>query len=333
MTKLHTSVAALQLVEKGLVTVDEDVSRLLPSFAEKEILTGFGDDGAPSTRKRKNPITLRLLLTHSAGAGYDFMSGDLAKVSKLRGPPKNPGTIDDAFDLPLLYEPGEAYAYSSSIDRVGQVIEKLTGQKLEDYMRQNIWEPLGMENTTFFVDNHPEIKARRVPMAFRADPSQPVVENADRKTFTTGLKEAFGGQGLLSSIKDYIKILHSLLVDDEKLLKKETAAALFQPQLTPASKASLLEQMKNPEWAVGDWPLTNEYDWGLGGILVDGDKHPYRKRGALLWGGAANLTWFIDRTAGVCGTFGTQVMPPSDPQVRPIFKAFEEETYRRAGKL
>ncbi|KAL7624288.1 hypothetical protein AAE478_005848 [Parahypoxylon ruwenzoriense] len=190
-----------------------------------------------------------------------------------------------------------------------------------------------MESTTFFPDKHPDIKARRVPMSFRVGSDGPVVENPDAPTLSTGLKEPFGGQGLSSSIKDYIKLLYSLLIDDEKLLKKETAAALFRPQLTPASKTALLEQMKHPEWAVGDFPVTNEYDWGLGGILVDGDKHPYRRNGTLIWNGAANLTWFIDREAGVCGAFGTQALPPSEPRIRPLIRAFEEEVYGKVGKL
>ncbi|KAL7624289.1 hypothetical protein AAE478_005849 [Parahypoxylon ruwenzoriense] len=135
MTKLHTSVAALQLIDKGLVTLDKDVSHLIPSFGRQEILTGFADDGAPITRKRQNPITLRRLLTHSAGAGYLFMSEGLAKVAAWKKASQNPGTVDQAFDLPLIYEPGEDFMYSSGIDRVGQLIKRLTGQDLEEYMR------------------------------------------------------------------------------------------------------------------------------------------------------------------------------------------------------
>ncbi|KAI1381655.1 beta-lactamase family protein [Hypoxylon crocopeplum] len=290
MTKLHTSVAALQLVEKGLVTLDEDVSRLVPSLAKQEVLTGFADDGTPITRKRQNPITLRQLLTHSAGAGYGFLNPSLGKVAAWKKTPQD-GTVDGSFDLPLIYEPGEGFEYSSSIDRAGQIVEKLTGQNLEEYMKQHIWGPLGMDSTTFFASNNPSIQARRVPMAFRVDPTKPVVENPDAPTFTAGLKEPFGGQGLFASMPDHLKLVHSLLVDDEKVLQKETTAIMFRPQLSPASKAALLENMKHPEWAVGNWPQTNEYDWGLGGILVDGDKHEYRRNGTMIWSGAANLFW------------------------------------------
>ncbi|OTA88782.1 hypothetical protein M434DRAFT_34687 [Hypoxylon sp. CO27-5] len=333
MSKLVTTVAALQVVERGLITLDEDVSPFLPLLAKQGILTGFADNGEPIIRERRNPITLRQLLTHSAGLGYDFIHEELAKVGAWKKLPKPAATIDEAFDLPLLYEPGEGYQYSASIDLAGKLVENLTGKSLEDFMRQNIFEPLGMNSTTFFPANHPDIEARRVPTAYREDPVGPVVEKPGDTWLTEGKKEAFGGQGLFSTMPDYVKLLHSLLVDDERVLKKETTALMFKPQLSPKSKEALLEMTRNPAFLIGDFPQTNEYDWGLGGILIDGDKHNYRGRGTLIWGGAANLFWFLDREAGVCGVFGTQVLPPADDRIKGLIKAFEEEVYKKAGKL
>lgn len=291
MTKLHTSVAALQLVERGFVTLEEDVSDLIPSFAKQKILTGFTDDGTPTFRKRKKPVTLRHLLTHSAGAGYPFLHESLHKFVQWKKLSKEAGTVDELFDTPLLYEPGEGFLYGSAADRVGQVIEKLTGQSLEEYMREHIWEPLGMDSTTFFPEQHPHIQARRVPMTFSADGKSPAAENPDAPTFTTFLREPFGGQGLFASMRDHGKLLHSLLVDDGKVLNRETAAMMFRPQLSSASKRDLLDKMQNPWWVVGDFPPTGEYDWGLASILIDGDSHPYRRNGALAWYGAANTFW------------------------------------------
>ncbi|KAI1461199.1 beta-lactamase family protein [Annulohypoxylon moriforme] len=333
MSKLITSVAAAQLIEKGLVTLDEDLSPLLPSLAKQEILTGFSDDGTPITRKRKNPITLRTLLTHSSGIAYTFFDPLLARYAEWKKPSLNPGTVDETFDLPLMFEPGEGYMYGSSIDRVGQLVEKLTGQNLEEYMKQNIWEPLGMTSTTFFPREHPDIQARQVPMGFRNSDTGAVAETGEQAWFEKGLKEPFGGQGIYTTMPDYMKLLHSLLVDDEKVLKKETAALFFQPQLSPASKESLLKIMRGPEWTIGTFPETNEYDWSLGGILIDGDKHEFRRKNTMIWSGAANTFWFIDRTAGVCGVFGVQIMPSFDAKAKALMAAFEEDVYRRAGKL
>ncbi|KAI1410343.1 beta-lactamase family protein [Hypoxylon sp. FL1857] len=332
MTKFPTTIAALQLVEQGLVTLDEDLSRLLPSFANQGILVSVADDGTPTVRKRQNPITLRHLITHSSGAGYYFLHEGLGKVRAAQKRESHGVTVDEAFDLPLLFEPGEGWTYSTGLDRVGQVVEKLTGLSLEEYMKKNIWEPLGADSSTFFPGQHPDISKRRVTMAFRRDPEGPAVEKPEIPTVTTGLKVPFGGHGLFASMPDYFKIVYSLLVDDEKLLKRETAALMFQPQLTPASKQELYKFMDTPEMKSMFASPPNDRDFGLGGLLIVGDNHEYWRKGALMWGGAASLNWFIDRSAGVCGVFGAQVLP-SDQRMRTLIDAFQAEVYRRAGNL
>ncbi|KAM0815175.1 putative Beta-lactamase-related domain-containing protein [Seiridium cardinale] len=333
MTKLVTSIASLQLVERGLVTLDQELASILPSFASQHILAGFDADGKPQLHKRQNPITLRYLLTHSAGAGYTFLSGnDLAEYRtriQMRGLFEG-ATVDTRFDTPLLYEPGEGWAYSSSIDRAGQVIEKVSGLNLEEYLRTNVFEPLGISTGTFWPDKDIS-RESRAAITFRDPETGDVVEKPGAPSLVTGATECFGGQGLYMSSENYLKILYSILVDDGKLLTRETSKMMFVPQLTKKSKASLLHLMEDPSWAVGEFPRTNEYDWSFGGILVDGDSHEWRKRGTLIWGGAANLFWFIDREAGLCGVFGTQIYPAGDEKVRKVISAFEKEVYRLAA--
>ncbi|KAI1208483.1 beta-lactamase family protein [Annulohypoxylon truncatum] len=333
MSKFPTSIAALQLVERGFVTLDEDLSDLLPSFGSQGILISVADDGTPTVRKRQNPITLRHLITHSSGAGYNFLHEGLGKIRASQKEKSSPNvTVDESFNLPLLFEPGEGWAYGTGLDRVGQLVEKLSGMSLEEYMKKNIWEPLGADSSTFFPDKHPSIRARRVPMAYRKDPSGPAVEKSEIPTVTTGLKVPFGGHGLFSSMPDCFKMMYSLLTDDEKLLKKETAALIFQPQLTPASKEELRKFMETPAMKSQFPSPPNDRDFGLGGLLVLGENHPYWRKGALMWGGAASLNWFIDRAAGICGVIGAQVLP-SDPRMRKLIDTFQAEVYRRAGKL
>ena len=105
---------------------------------------------------------------------------------------------------------------------------------------------------------------------------------------------AFGGESGYADMGVYISVLYSLLVDDEKLLSREVAAQMFRPALQEAeAKASLLKELEHPEWIVGVVPKTGEYDWGLGGLLVDGDGegHGRRRRGFLFWGGVFNMAW------------------------------------------
>ncbi|KAH9904534.1 hypothetical protein F4778DRAFT_732812 [Xylariomycetidae sp. FL2044] len=140
-------------------------------------------------------------------------------------------------------------------------------------------------------------------------------------------------------MRDYHEMLHSLLVDDGKLLRPETAALLFRPQLeTPAAREGLRDFMRTPVMRAlfphqeGDHD-TDDRDHGLGGLLIVGDGHKYWRNGALMWGGAANLNWFIDREAGVSGVFGSQVQAPADPRMRRLINEFQADVYRRAGKL
>ncbi|KAH7120346.1 beta-lactamase [Dactylonectria estremocensis] len=323
LTKLITTIAALQLVERGLITLDEDVALHIPAFASRDVLDGeIGADGTYSSHKRKNRITLHHLLTHTAGTSYTFTDQRIAKYVSSSPAYETKGTIDTHFHFPLSYEPGEGWLYGNALDRVGQIIEKLSGDNLEDYFQKNIFRPLGISSASFWSDTRP-------PMAVRAHQHAPAILNPDAESFTTGLNECFGGQGLFINLQDYIKVLYSLLVDDEVLLKQETTALMFQPQLSPVTKAALLQTLESPGWAVGDLPPTGEYDWGYGGLLIDGDHHSYRRRNTLLWSGAPSLFWFIDREADLCGVFGTQVLPPSDPSVRPIIKAFEEAVYHQ----
>lgn len=296
LTKLVTVIAALQLVESGRVTLDEDISYAIPSYAKQPVLDGFDEAGKPITHTRRNPITLRLLLTHSAGAGYLYFDTRLERYKSSTNTSSGiDGTVDGNFDFPLSYEPNEGFLYSSSMDRVGQVVERVAGMSLEDYFRDNIWHPLGITSASFWRKDQP-------PMAVRPAPNKPVISMPEMETFTTGWKECSGGQGLVMSMKDYIKILHSLLSDDEKLLKRETAANIFRPCLSPANKRVLLERVKNPNWLVGEFPDTNEYDWSFGGMLIDGDQHRYRNRNTVIWSGASSCYWVS------CKNFESRVM-------------------------
>ncbi|KAI1875352.1 hypothetical protein JX265_004410 [Neoarthrinium moseri] len=332
MTKLMTTIAALQVVERGLIKLDDDVTGLLPVLAKQEVLTGFSEDGKPTVEKRRKPITLRQLLTHSFGGAYDFLSPDIVKYREYHKIPEGPRTtIDEAFGTPLLHQPGEGWLYGPGLDWAGQVVEKLTGTTLEEHMQQNIWGPLGLRDITFWPEARADMQPRRAAMAIRDAATGKAVQSRKPINISAGLTQAAGGQGAFAGLADYLEILRSLLVDDGRLLRRATTEAMFRPQLSPAAKAALLANFKHPEWAVGHFPDTEEYDWGLGGILIDGDKHPFRKRNAMLWSGNANLSWFLDRTAGVCGVFGTQLLPPADPQIEELIKAFEEGVYSLSG--
>lgn len=177
---------------------------------------------------------------------------------------------------------------------------------------------------------HHNMADRVARMTIRSPQGGRAVQSRRQIELAPDVREACGGQGLYATATDYAAVLHSLLVDDERLLKKETTALMFEPQLSPAAKAALNEAFQQPGWAVGHHPA-GVYDWGLGGLLVDNDDQINRKRGTLLWGGNINSSWFLDRVAGVCGVLGCNLLPPADVQIEKLLKAFEDDVYARAA--
>ncbi|KAH8670949.1 beta-lactamase [Xylariales sp. PMI_506] len=358
MTKLMTTIAALQVVERGLIGLDDDVTGYLPVLARQEILLGFDDDddndrgkvgsGKAITRKREKPITLRQLLTHSFGGPYRFMSPEIMRYEEeqqqqqqptVGARPRVPSTVDEAFGTPLLREPGESWFYGGGLDWAGKLVAELTGADLETHMRRHIWEPLGLRDITFWPQSHRGGGAqalgsdrRLAAMSIRDPATGAAAQSRKPINISAGMTEACGGQGAAATMPDFVEILRSLLAgpEDERLLPAGTKDAMFRPQLSPASKAALLAAFESPEWAIGSFPPTGEYDWGLGGLLIDGDKHPYRRKGTMIWSGNANLYWFIDRSAGVCGVFGCQLLPPADVKIQKLLDAFERAAYSAA---
>ncbi len=302
MTKLLTVVAALQQVDLGRITLDEDVSPLVPLLAAQPVLAGFDDAGAPRLEPRNRPITLRHLLTHSAGTAYDFLQPALQQYRKAIGkPPAVPdmtGSMEERLAYPLLFQPGEGWVYGTGNDWAGRIVEKLSGLTLEEYFKTQLLPAIGGGVVTFFPTREPAVEARLW--------SSLPVRDAETGKMVHGpappaaASECYGGSGGYADVTVYINLLGSLLADDGRLLRPETAALLFQPQLGPAAKKMLLveTEARNSGWIVGSIPDTGEYDWSLAGLLVDGDSHPLRKRGAALWGGMFNLAW-VSPTDGI----------------------------------
>jgi len=329
ITKLMTTIAALQLVEQGKVALDDDVSHLIPELAGQSILTGFRDDGEPIEEARKTPLKLRYLLTHSAGACYEVWNPLLRKHRKQRGSQSTSNaTIEGRFSFPLIYQPGEGWTYSTSIDWAGRVVERLSGMTLDDYFQAHICKPLGIKEITFWPTNQPGMLDRLAQVTVRKSKRGRVQPQAEQLLdLNRHSTDAFGGHGCFGTVPEYLKVLHSILADDEKLLKRQTTAQMFQPQLNAQGKAALKTAINTPAVVgmfPGEYPASASYDWGLGGLLVETEGQGVRKKNTLIWTGVASIFWFIDREAGLCGVFGTQVLPPGDRQVAQTITAFEK---------
>ncbi|OKL62291.1 hypothetical protein UA08_02307 [Talaromyces atroroseus] len=344
-SKLITGIAALQISERGLVDLDEDVAKILPELACLKVLTGMDDHGKPIMEERSAKITLRQLISHSGGVTYDFLTPLLMRYNESQGldPIRAWTTTVESFSCPLVAQPGTAWKYGTGFEWAGYLVSHLTGMSLEEYTKQNIAAPLGIDDMTYFPRKNESLRSRMVSVT-RRDPN---VEDGKGKVILDthpdilgAVQEELGGVGLYTSMNSYMKVLCSLLADDEKLLKKETTAKMFQPQLTPAAQRSLQsnfdhiakgEEVGVPPY-VGTFPQVR-YDFGLGGMLsmedIDSGSLKWRRKGYFFWSGMPNIFWFVDRAAGVCAIFGTQVMPNADEQIRKVINMVEKEVYAK----
>ncbi|KZP18359.1 beta-lactamase/transpeptidase-like protein [Athelia psychrophila] len=328
-TKLMTAVAAMQCVEKGLLSLEspEDVARLLPEYAAPDILTGFDDEGKPILTPAKNRITLRQLLTHSSGMGYDFSSPQLIAWRKSRNEEKAAFIMDiQGYVTPLLYEPGEGWEYGAGADWAGQMVERASGGlTLNAYMEKNIWQPLNIKHIAFHLETNEEVKRHLVNVSARV-PDTGLLVHYPRPLISDPAKDSLGGGGAYGSPIEYLRVLGSLLRDDGKLLQSASIDELFRPQLSETSKRAWMQHTPD-----GNIPVGTDVSWGLGGMTTLEDVDGRRRKGSVAWGGMPNLFWWMDRETGVAGVYASQIIPPGDMQSNELFEAFERHVYNMVG--
>ncbi|KZP22310.1 beta-lactamase [Athelia psychrophila] len=325
-TKLMTAVAAMQCVEKGLFSLDspDDVARLLPEYAAPEILTGFDDQGKPILAPAKNRITLRQMLTHSSGMGYDFSSPQLIAWRKSRNEENAAFKMDiQGYVTPLLYEPGEGWEYGAGADWAGAMVERASeGLTLNAYMKKNIWQPLDIKHITFHLETNEEVRGQLVNVSARV-PDTGLLVHYPRPLISDPAKDGLGGGGVYGSPVEYLRVLGSLLRDDGKLLQSASVDELFRPQLSKASKLAWMKIVP-----AGNIPVGTDASWGLGGMTTLEDVDGRRRKGSVAWGGLPNLFWWMDRETGVVGVYASQIVPPRDAQSKELFEAFERHVYK-----
>ena len=229
------------------------------------------------------------------------MSPLLVKWRASRGEECQPGgpKIEDRFFYPLVYEPGSSWTYGPSIEWAGKMVEKVNGgMSLEEYMRKNIWEPLGIKDMTFFLQSHPDLLAKRADTSVRDPEGSGRLIYADDKYWHEDNEDCFGGMALFSTPAEFMKIMHSLLMNDSKLLKPDFVDLLFQPQLSDQSRNALNEFYRDP--VANDMmgclmPLGLEKDHALGGMLLMEDipDAKWKRKGTMTWSGMPNVFWVL----------------------------------------
>lgn len=287
LTKLATAISLLQVVERQLLTLDADVRPHSPFLASAQILRGW-EGKTPLLEDNTAPITLRMLLTHTVGLAYDLADEGLMKWRRWARKDKvNMTWTEEGFATPLLFTPGTDWMYGTAMDWAGMVLEKVTGQRLSEYMAEHIFEPLGMHDTGFWPEKIQGSEERMASLPCRDEEGR--LEDAPSPLAKEHPIEA-GGAGLFSTVDDYAKLLRAVL--QGKLLNEKSMELLFQPQLEGPTEKGLMEKVD--KWRDGfapEFPAGTSLNFTFGGMTNLEDIPGKRSKGSIMWSGYANPHW------------------------------------------
>ncbi|MDO6442611.1 serine hydrolase [Marinobacter sp. 2_MG-2023] len=327
-TKAITSVCALQLLEEGLLRLDDPVGKYLPEIDKLHVLEGFGADGQARLRPPKRRITVSDLLLQTSGLCYDFFSAEDKKYRELKDIPSIITCTRESIQTVLQHDPGEAWTYGVNTDWLGLVVEKLRGQRLGEVMHERVFQPLGMVDTAFSVSD--DMVARRATIHSRAADGQlvPVPELALPAKPVMDM----GGHGLYGTVRDYMKFIRMVLNDGAgehgRVLKPETAHLLAKDGYADTSIPIGLWETSDPSLAnSGEFMPGVDKGWSHA-FMINREQAPTgRSPGSMAWTGLANSYLWIDKARGVGGYWATQILPFYDCASYPGFYEFEATTY------
>jgi methyl acetate hydrolase len=325
MTKAITGTAEMQLVEKGRIGLEQPMGDVLPVIQNVRVLEGFNTDGTPRLRDPKIPITLRHLLTHTSGYGYDIFNADLARYIQIAGLPSILTRRNDALSVPLLFDPGSGWEYGIGLDLVGKVVEEVTGEDLECYFRRHVLDPLGMHDTSFLLRN--DMARRLVGTHMRGPDGKPIaisIEPLEDGEFHTG------GAGLFSTAPDYITFTRMLLAggtfNGVEILKPETVKLMAHNAIGDLDVPMV--RSNNPALALEVETFPGQVKkWGLTFLINTEDVEGFRSAGSLTWGGVHNTYFWIDLKKRIAAVALMQILPIGDPHVQETMIAFEQTLY------
>jgi methyl acetate hydrolase len=325
MTKAITAAAAMQLVERGRLFLDQPAADICPQIGDSPVLEGFDSDGQPITRPPRTPVTLRHLLTHTSGYAYDFWNSAIRRWHEVTGTPDVFSLQLSSLQVPLMFDPGSRWEYGTGIDWVGQMVEAVSGLSLGEYFAEHLTGPLGMSDTAFAPS--PDMQARAATLHAR-------LPDGTLVPMDLGLPEhpefEMGGGGLSSTMPDYGRFIRMMLNDGEldgrRVLAADTVQQMCQNQIgslrvPPATSCD--PQLSNDcEFFPGD-----PKSWGLSFQINEVPGFTGRPAGTLMWAGLGNLYYWIDRKNGIGGAYLSQILPFVDSKSLALYYQLEQAVY------
>ena len=304
MTKPITGVAMMILYEQGKWRLDDPVTRFIPEFKSLKVMTGVDDQGRPVLVPATRPPTMRELMSHTAGFGYGL--GDKLPVDKMfrdkkvLAAPSLQEMVNRVADIPLMYQPGTSWYYSVAVDLQGYIVEKISGQRLGDFMARNIFEPLKMKDTGFYTGSE---RAGRLSQVYLANPETGKLEvpaqlfGNPMPTYVTAPAADSGGGGLVSTLGDYARFAQMLAgggqLEGVRILNPRTVA-LMETNVVPDS---VLVNSNGTSAA----RFNAAVGFGLDGMVVMDPLKAGSLEGknTFSWGGAAGTWFWVDPTNDV----------------------------------
>ncbi len=317
MTKPVTSVAVMMLVEQGKLRLDDPASQYLTALKGREVIAAFDEqEGAYTTRPARQEITIRHLLAHTSGFGYGFANPTIAKLQeKTRKPPR---------DLPLLFDPGTKWQYSTSTGLLGDIVEKLTGQSLENYFQTTIFRPLRMTDTSFYL---PEEKMARLVTTRRRQETGLVETPIPAKY--TGPESGEGG--LVSTASDYAAFLQMLLnqgtLRGARILKADSVRQMTSNQIGAVVVGEMPAAMPQVAAAFPFGAGKDKFGLGFQITMTEGRASNERSAGSYSWAGIHNTHFWVDPKRGLGVVFMTQELPFYNATTMGVMKRFERLLY------
>jgi len=316
MTKVITSVGIMMLFEDGLLDLDDPASQYVPAYKNRPILATFNvSDSSFTTKPTENEITIRQLLSHTSGFGYGFKSETVEMLKQATGKGEH--------KLPLMFEPGSEFLYGPSTHVLGRVIESISAKSLDEFFKERIFDPLGMENIYYELpDSEYELL-----VTTHERKENLLAELANSEKLPVFLR---GDYGLISKGEDYITFLQMLLCvagsDESQLIKSSTFDLMAQNQI---GEIKLPQDPDTMNYRSRPFPAGGENDkFGLG-FQISVDEAPgLRPKGCLSWSGIQNTFFWIDPKNEIAAVLLMQVDPYGDEACISTLLGFEQAIYR-----
>ena len=298
MTKPVTGVAMMILYEQGKWLPSDPIAKYIPEFAHLKVFNGVGADGKPILVDPIHPPTMAELMSHTAGFTYGFFGNTPVDRMYQDVKPLSAKNLQEFIDrmstLPLLFQPGTGWNYSMSMDIEGYIVEKLSGQSLPDFMRDNIYRPLGMKDAGFFV---PAEKRSRFVTEYMTEKEGKLIPNINVGDYSAQPGMPSGGGGMVSTAEDYYRFAQMLLnggeLDGHRILSPATVKLMTSNHLSPELLAG--------HFGIGNAQMRPGFGYGFNGAvefdpqtanLPDG-------KGTYNWDGAAGTWFWVDPTNDV----------------------------------